>query len=55
MDDAEQVTCRVAEAAAYDVTDGRACAAMVAHAERSFGRLDVLDNNLGIGGRGSVE
>ena len=44
----------VAEAASYDVTDGAACAAMVAHAERSFGRLDVLDNNVGIGGRGSV-
>ncbi len=43
-----------AEAASYDVTDGVACAAMVAHAERSFGRLDVLDNNVGIGGRGSV-
>ena len=45
----------VAEAAAYDVTDARACEAMVAQAERSFGRLDVLDNNVGIGGRGSVE
>ena len=43
-----------AEAASYDVTDNAACAAMVAHAERSFGRLDVLDNNVGIGGRGSV-
>ena len=43
-----------AEAASYDVTDGAACAAMVAHAERSFGRLDVLDNNVGIGGKGSV-
>lgn len=43
-----------AEAASYDVTDAAACAAMVAHAERSFGRLDVLDNNVGIGSRGSV-
>ena len=43
-----------AEAASYDVTDNAACAAMVAHAERSFGSLDVLDNNVGIGGRGSV-
>lgn len=43
-----------AEAAAYDVTDSAACAAMVVHAERSFGRLDVLDNNVGIGSRGSV-
>ena len=43
-----------AEAASYDVTDAKACEAMVAHAERSFGRLDVLDNNVGIGGRGSV-
>jgi NAD(P)-dependent dehydrogenase (short-subunit alcohol dehydrogenase family) len=44
----------VAEAASYDVTDGAACAAMVAHAERAFGRLDLLDNNVGIGGKGSV-
>ena len=43
-----------AEAAAYDVTDAKAAEAMVAHAERSFGRLDVLDNNVGIGSRGSV-
>ena len=43
-----------AEAASYDVTNAAACAAMVAHAERRFGRLDVLDNNVGIGGRGSV-
>ena len=43
-----------AEAASYDVTDSAACAAMVAHTERSFGSLDVLDNNVGIGGRGSV-
>ncbi len=44
----------VAEAASYDVTDNAQCAAMVVHAERSFGRLDVLDNNVGIGSRGSV-
>lgn len=43
-----------AEAASYDVTDNAACAAMVAHAERSFGRVDLLDNNVGIGGKGSV-
>ena len=43
-----------AEAASYDVTDAAAAEAMVAHAERSFGRLDVLDNNVGIGSRGSV-
>jgi NAD(P)-dependent dehydrogenase (short-subunit alcohol dehydrogenase family) len=43
-----------AEAASYDVTDNAACAAMVAHAERSFGRLDVLDNNVGIAEVGGV-
>jgi len=43
-----------AEAASYDVTDNAQCEAMVAQAERRFGRLDVLDNNVGIGSRGSV-
>jgi len=43
-----------AEAASYDVTDNAQCEAMIAQAERRFGRLDVLDNNVGIGSRGSV-
>ena len=41
-------------AASYDVTDSAACAAMVADAVGRFGRLDLLDNNVGIGSRGSV-
>ena len=39
---------------AADVTDEGECGAMVAAALRQFGRLDFLDNNVGIGGRGSV-
>ena len=44
------------EAAAFaaDVTRGADCAAMVAEAVRRWGRLDILDNNVGIGGRGTV-
>src|SRR5436309_633782 len=37
-----------------DVTDERQASAMVAEALARFGRLDCLDNNVGIGGRGSV-
>jgi len=37
-----------------DVTDAGQCEAMVAEAVRRFGRLDLLDNNVGIGSRGSV-
>ena len=37
-----------------DVTDEQQAAAMVAEAVARFGRLDCLDNNVGIGGRGSV-
>src|SRR5438067_1520083 len=37
-----------------DVTRSAACAAMVKTAVERFGRLDVLDNNVGIGSRGSV-
>jgi NAD(P)-dependent dehydrogenase (short-subunit alcohol dehydrogenase family) len=37
-----------------DVTKSVECAAMVAAAVRRFGRLDLLDNNVGIGSRGSV-
>jgi NAD(P)-dependent dehydrogenase (short-subunit alcohol dehydrogenase family) len=37
-----------------DVTTSRDCAAMVDVALDRFGRLDLLDNNVGIGSRGSV-
>jgi NAD(P)-dependent dehydrogenase (short-subunit alcohol dehydrogenase family) len=37
-----------------DVTKARDCAAMVQAALDRFGRLDFLDNNVGIGSRGSV-
>ena len=39
---------------AADVTRTGACRAMVEEAVRRWGRLDVLDNNVGIGGRGTV-
>ena len=37
-----------------DVTKSAECAAMVAMAVQRFGRVDLLDNNVGIGSRGSV-
>jgi NAD(P)-dependent dehydrogenase (short-subunit alcohol dehydrogenase family) len=37
-----------------DVTDEQQAGAMVAEALARFGRLDCLDNNVGIGGRGNV-
>lgn len=37
-----------------DVTDEAQCREMVAAAVTHFGRLDLLDNNVGIGGHGSV-
>src|SRR3989442_13700044 len=37
-----------------DVTDERQASAMVAEALAQFGRLDCLDNNVGIGGRGQI-
>src|SRR5262249_58186600 len=37
-----------------DLTRSRDCAAMVEAALDRFGRLDLLDNNVGIGSRGSV-
>jgi len=37
-----------------DITKGSECAAMVKAAVDRFGRLDLLDNNVGIGSRGSV-
>ena len=43
-----------AVAASYDVTNSEQCAAMVADAVSRWGRLDCLDNNVGIGSRGSV-
>jgi NAD(P)-dependent dehydrogenase (short-subunit alcohol dehydrogenase family) len=43
-----------AAAAAFDVTVSAQCLAMVDEAVRRFGRLDLLDNNVGIGSRGSV-
>ncbi len=43
-----------AVAHAADVTDEAQCLAMVAKARGEFGRVDFLDNNVGIGGRGSV-
>src|SRR6202795_4574298 len=43
-----------AVAASYDVTDSGQCAAMVDDAVSRWGRLDCLDNNVGIGSKGSV-
>jgi NAD(P)-dependent dehydrogenase (short-subunit alcohol dehydrogenase family) len=37
-----------------DVTDEGQCRALVEAAVKQWGRLDLLDNNVGIGGRGSV-
>jgi len=44
------------EAAAFDadVTRTEDCRAMVAEAVSRWGRLDILDNNVGIGGRATV-
>ena len=44
------------EAAVFvaDVTRGDECHALVDEAVRRWGRLDILDNNVGIGGRGTV-
>jgi NAD(P)-dependent dehydrogenase (short-subunit alcohol dehydrogenase family) len=39
---------------AADVTRGDDCRAMVEDALRRWGRLDILDNNVGIGSRGTV-
>jgi NAD(P)-dependent dehydrogenase (short-subunit alcohol dehydrogenase family) len=43
-----------AVAAGADVTRAADCAALVKTAVDRFGRLDLLDNNVGIGSRGSV-
>ncbi len=44
----------VALAHAADVTESDSCRAMVARAVAEWGRVDCLDNNVGIGSRGSV-
>ncbi len=44
----------VAAAFEADVTQSKGCEAMVAAAVERWGRLDVLDNNVGIGSRGNV-
>jgi NAD(P)-dependent dehydrogenase (short-subunit alcohol dehydrogenase family) len=43
-----------AVAASYDVTESAQCAAMVEDAVSRWGRLDCLDNNVGIGSKGTV-
>ena len=43
-----------AAAASYDVTTSAQCQAMVADAMSRWGRLDCLDNNVGIGSKGTV-
>lgn len=43
-----------ARAFSADVTRGADCEAMVSEALSSWGKLDILDNNVGIGSRGSV-
>jgi len=60
LGDAERTVAMIAEeggeAAAFagDMTRAADCAAMVEEARRRWGRLDLLDNNVGIGSRGSV-
>ncbi len=44
----------IAAAVSYDVTESAQCKAMVDDAVARWGRLDLLDNNVGIGSRGSV-
>jgi len=43
-----------ATAFAADVTRSKDCVEMVSRAVEQFGRLDILDNNVGIGSSGSV-
>jgi NAD(P)-dependent dehydrogenase (short-subunit alcohol dehydrogenase family) len=43
-----------AAAACYDITTSEQCAAMVADAVSRWGRLDCLDNSVGIGSKGTV-
>lgn len=53
---ADMVESEGGKASAYeaDVTDEAQCRAMVQMALHRYGRLDLLDNNVGIGSRGSV-
>lgn len=53
---AEMMAGEPGAAAAFeaDITDEEQCSAVVREAMRRFGRLDLLDNNVGIGSRGSV-
>jgi NAD(P)-dependent dehydrogenase (short-subunit alcohol dehydrogenase family) len=44
----------IAAAASYDVTSSAQCEAMVSDAVSRWGRLDCLDNNVGIGSKGTV-
>jgi NAD(P)-dependent dehydrogenase (short-subunit alcohol dehydrogenase family) len=44
----------IAEAHSADVTDEAHCRELVERCVERFGRLDCLDNNVGIGSRGSV-
>ena len=44
----------IAVAVSYDVTQPAQCEAMVADALARWGRLDCLDNNVGIGSKGTV-
>lgn len=44
----------VASAFEADVTNAENCAAMVAAAVQKYSRLDILDNNVGVGSLGSV-
>ncbi len=44
----------IAAAVSYDVTLSTQCEAMVQDAVDRWGRLDCLDNNVGIGGKGTV-
>jgi NAD(P)-dependent dehydrogenase (short-subunit alcohol dehydrogenase family) len=60
LDLAERTVAMIAEEGgtaapfAADVTDETQCRAMVEAAVGRFGRLDLLDNNVGIGAKGSV-
>jgi NAD(P)-dependent dehydrogenase (short-subunit alcohol dehydrogenase family) len=53
---AAMITAEGGTAAAHqaDLTDDAQCQGMVAAAVSQFGRVDFLDNNVGIGSRGSV-
>lgn len=53
---AEMIASVGGEAAAYgaDLTQEDQCEAMIAAAIRQYGRLDILDNNVGIGSSASV-